>query len=328
MAPRTEADMWADHKNEKALPVSKVDLTGKTIIITGANVGLGFEAAKHFAMMNPKKMILAVRDEAKGLAAAKEIGYAAAESVTTFADRVGRELERLDILLLNAGLAAFEYRLTEDGYESMLQVNDLSNLLLGIRLAPLLLKTAKENGTVSRLVNVSSEAFYFTEIDSLIAESKDNIYKAMSSKDYCVPPAWFGRYPQSKLIELFYTRSLQAHVGKDAPLVVTCLNPGFCYSSLRRDVTGPMKDKFEAQEKEYAYTTEEGSRQLVFGAVGGDPDELKGEYFSMCKVREVSDYALSEEGFKAERRFWDDGIEILEGADAKFKTALQSIAKV
>lgn len=69
-----------------------------------------------------------------------------------------------------------------------LQVNDLSNLLLGIRLAPLLLKTAKANGTVSRLVNVSSEAMYLTQIDSVIAESKGNIYKAMSDKDYCVPP--------------------------------------------------------------------------------------------------------------------------------------------
>lgn len=73
-------------------------------------------------------------------------------------------------------------------------------------------------------------------------------------------------------------------------------------------MTGPMKEKFEAQEKEYAYTTEEGSRQLVFGAVGGNDEELKGEYFSMYKVREVSDYALSEEGLKVERRFWVCGL--------------------
>lgn len=120
--------MWADHKTEKAPPVVKADLTGKTIIITGANVGLGFEASKHFATMNPKKMILACRDEAKGRAAAEEIGYAAAEvwpldlasfkSVTAFADRVEHELERLDILLLNAGFASQSYGLTEDGYES------------------------------------------------------------------------------------------------------------------------------------------------------------------------------------------------------------------
>lgn len=43
---------------------------------------------------------------------------------------------------------------------------------------------------------------------------------------------------------------------------------------------------------------------MVFGAVSDDAEALKGQYFSMCKVREVSDYALSDEGWSMERRFW------------------------
>ena len=50
-------------------PVAQVDLTGKTVIVTGANNGLGFEAAKHFARMNPAKLILACRSKERGLAA-------------------------------------------------------------------------------------------------------------------------------------------------------------------------------------------------------------------------------------------------------------------
>jgi retinol dehydrogenase-12 len=50
-------------------PVVRADLTGKTIVIVGANVGLGFEAAKHFASMNPKKLVLGCRSQEKGQAA-------------------------------------------------------------------------------------------------------------------------------------------------------------------------------------------------------------------------------------------------------------------
>jgi len=50
-------------------PVVRADLTGKTIVIIGANVGLGFEAAKHFASMNPKRLVLGCRSQEKGQAA-------------------------------------------------------------------------------------------------------------------------------------------------------------------------------------------------------------------------------------------------------------------
>lgn len=50
-------------------PVVTADLEGKTVIITGANTGLGFEAAKHFARMNPGRLILACRSQQKGDAA-------------------------------------------------------------------------------------------------------------------------------------------------------------------------------------------------------------------------------------------------------------------
>jgi len=50
-------------------PVESVDLTGKTVVVIGANVGLGFEAAKHFASMNPKRLVLGCRSQEKGQAA-------------------------------------------------------------------------------------------------------------------------------------------------------------------------------------------------------------------------------------------------------------------
>ena len=53
----------------KVAPVEHVDLTGKTVVVIGANVGLGFEAAKHFASMNPKRLVLGCRNQEKGQAA-------------------------------------------------------------------------------------------------------------------------------------------------------------------------------------------------------------------------------------------------------------------
>jgi FlaA1/EpsC-like NDP-sugar epimerase len=53
----------------KVAPVENVDLTGKTVVVVGANVGLGFETAKHFASMNPKRLVLGCRSQEKGQAA-------------------------------------------------------------------------------------------------------------------------------------------------------------------------------------------------------------------------------------------------------------------
>ena len=49
-------------------PVIKGDLSGKTVLVMGANTGIGYEAAKHFTAMNPKKVIITTRSEEKAAA--------------------------------------------------------------------------------------------------------------------------------------------------------------------------------------------------------------------------------------------------------------------
>lgn len=70
MAVKTFQDMCREQR-EPIPAVIKTDLSGKTVVITGANVGLGFEAAKHFASMNPARLILACRSKEKGEKAMK-----------------------------------------------------------------------------------------------------------------------------------------------------------------------------------------------------------------------------------------------------------------
>ena len=125
----------------RTLPDTVVDLTGRTVIITGSNVGLGFETAKKFYAMNPSRLILAVRTASKGEVAKKTIieeGVKAAphgtargetkvevwsldlssfESVRQFAKRCDSELERLDLLLESAGVQNAQWSVTKDGWE-------------------------------------------------------------------------------------------------------------------------------------------------------------------------------------------------------------------
>ncbi|KAJ7614673.1 hypothetical protein DFH06DRAFT_1484206 [Mycena polygramma] len=136
---------WAFLKNQftKQPPVAKADLTGKTVI------------------MNPGRLILACRNQAKGQAALTKLasitGYSKGElwiidladfeSVKQFADKFERDGGRLDILVENAGIALDKYEPTKDGWEASLQVNDLSTPLLGILLLPAMIKTAQQYST-------------------------------------------------------------------------------------------------------------------------------------------------------------------------------------
>ncbi|KAG6835246.1 hypothetical protein H0H93_003571, partial [Arthromyces matolae] len=113
-------------------PVEKADLTGKTVMVIGANTGIGYEAAKHFVLMKAARVILACRNKEKGDAAIERIkkatGYNTAElkivdlssfsSVIAFVDQVEKEGGRLDIVVANAAMASPNYNLTSDGYES------------------------------------------------------------------------------------------------------------------------------------------------------------------------------------------------------------------
>ena len=95
--------------------------TGQTIIVTGSNTGLGLEASRHFVRLDAAKVILAVRNLEKGEAAKKSIeestgrtgvvevwqlDLASYESVKDCAKRA-QALERLDILVENAGIVTF-----------------------------------------------------------------------------------------------------------------------------------------------------------------------------------------------------------------------------
>jgi len=69
----TTFDFIRGQLGETVPPVAKADLKGKTVVVTGANIGIGFETAKHFARMSPAKLIIACRSKSKGEEALKSM---------------------------------------------------------------------------------------------------------------------------------------------------------------------------------------------------------------------------------------------------------------
>ncbi|KAF9241280.1 hypothetical protein BU15DRAFT_60905 [Melanogaster broomeanus] len=321
-------------------PVETTDLSGKTVVVVGANVGIGFEAAKHFARMNPSRLIIACRSETKGKAALADIqtasGYnncalwlvdlADFASVNSFAEKFERECPRLDILVMNAGIAATKYETSVAGWESTIQVNNLSTALVSLLLLPRMIETGKTFGSTSRLVIVSSEVHYWAVLKDEVKQSPTPIAK-LSSKEYnsTAKSNSGGRYLDSKLLNVFFARALQDRVQSSTPLTVNSVNPGFCYSSLRRGFYEQRNCGLYLMEKLLAWTAEQGSRQLIYAAIADrdNEDHMKGAFISKAAVIEPSDFVLSEEGTKMQDTLWNETVDILTKQAPQLKSILK-----
>ncbi|KAF4610727.1 hypothetical protein D9613_006657 [Agrocybe pediades] len=319
-------------------PVFESDLQRKTVIVTGASNGIGQEAAIHFARMKPKKLILACRNKERGEAALKQLkdktGCEAAElwtvdlldfdSVKAFARRVEDECDRLDILVENAGILPPEkYTATKDGWEPCFQVNNLSTSLLALLLLPRMMETAEEHNTTPRLVVVSSEVHYWSKIDKKVIDAANPI-KFYGSEDNFTRVDQKNRYPETKLMNILFVRAFNEHL-REKKITIDSVNPGYCYSGLRANYKGAMAWFDWFMEKAIARTAEEGSRQLIWAALGGKDkeDELKGAYVSAENIMEPSDFVISEEGKHAQEVLWDNLIRELTHVDPKVKDVVQ-----
>ncbi|KAJ7471693.1 hypothetical protein B0H11DRAFT_1867417 [Mycena galericulata] len=318
----------------KQPPVVTADLTGKTVCILGANGGIGFETSKHFAKMNPARLIVACRSEAKGREAVQklqqETGYNRAElwlidladfaSVQRFADKFETDGGRLDILIANAATEPGRYIPTKDGWDITVQVNYLAAAFSALLLLPILLRTGNEHQTLPRIVFVSSDLHYDVTIEKEV-RIPGKIIKTLGSKEYCQVGGkrMQTHYSVTKLLNILFTRAFSAHLGPSAPVIVDIVAPGFCYSDLRRDMKGTTALMLKFLEWAIAFTTEEGSRRLVFAAIGlpDKPDTLRGQYIDDCQVQEPSDFVVSKEGQQVEKDVWVETLEILGKIDPR-----------
>lgn len=203
-------------------------MDGKTILITGGSSGIGFEAAAELAAKGAE-IILAVRNEEKGNRAVQRIqgnhpnakvsvmylDLGELNSVKQFAEQFLSRIERLDVLINNAGVMIPPYRKTKDGFELQFGTNHLGHFALTGRLLPALLAAPG-----SRVVTVSSiasrgGAIHFDNLDG--------------SKGYSA----FKFYQQSKFANLLFAVELQHRLQRSgADTISVCCHPGISQTNL------------------------------------------------------------------------------------------------
>ncbi|XDG08607.1 hypothetical protein ABKA04_008222 [Annulohypoxylon sp. FPYF3050] len=230
-----------------------VNLGGKTAIVTGANSGIGLECARQLLDLGIGKLIIAVRNEAKGeaarevLTAAKplengqivevwKLDYISYESVITFVQRVEGLKPQLNIAILNAGVDRGCFNIIPTtGYEEDLQTNYLSSVLLMLLLVRYFKKVQSDSGVdksdPGRIVLVSSDTASWARFDE---RKKDPLLKAFNEE-----ASWdqFDRYATTKLLGQLFIAELAKHVSPSLA-TVNCVNPGLCHgSNISRDLS-------------------------------------------------------------------------------------------
>jgi NAD(P)-dependent dehydrogenase (short-subunit alcohol dehydrogenase family) len=265
------------------------DLTGKVIIVTGANSGIGYESAKEFARKGAQT-ILACRSMDKAQAALDqiraEIPEAPAEimqldltslaSVHQFVGEFKASYKQLDVLVNNAGIMWAPYGLTEDGFEKHFGTNHLGHFALTGLLLDLLLETPN-----ARVVTVSSTGHHTgaMDFDNLMFENGQGYRRQLA-------------YGRSKLANLLFTYELQRRfeaAGADA--IATAAHPGGTNTNLTRYV----EDRWYVRAAQplverFAQDAAMGALPTIRAAV--DPQVKGGDYYGPGGFMEVRGYPV------------------------------------
>ncbi|KAL1271422.1 hypothetical protein QQF64_030438 [Cirrhinus molitorella] len=289
---------------------SKTRLDGKTVLITGANTGIGKETAVDMAKRGAR-VILACRDMGRANSAADEIrkrsgngnvvvkmlDLASLQSVRALAKDVHQTEDRLDILINNAGIMMCPPWKTEDGFEMQFGVNHLGHFLLTNLLLDLLKKS-----TPSRIVNVSSLAHETGKIhfDDINLEKN---YDTLVS------------YRQSKLANVLFTRELAARL-KGTGVTTYALHPGVIHTELGRYYfpSLPLWKRILFMPLYFVVKTPwQGAQTSIYCAVDESLKNSSGLYYSDCALKEAAPPGRDD---AAARRLWDLSASMAAAAEA------------
>jgi NAD(P)-dependent dehydrogenase (short-subunit alcohol dehydrogenase family) len=231
---------------------------GRTVIVTGANSGLGLVTARELARVGART-ILAVRNVDKGQAAAaqmtgdvevRSLDLQDLASIKSFADGVSGA----DVLINNAGIMAVPFALTADGFESQIGTNHLGHFALTNLLLPRL---------TDRVVTVSS----FMHTIGYVS-LKDLNWK---SRPYLAWPA----YGQSKLANLLFTSELQRKLSAaGSPVRALAAHPGYSATNLQGHTGNRFGSRiWDAGNRIFATDADFGARQTLYAAAADLPGD-------------------------------------------------------
>lgn len=257
------------------------DQSGKTILITGGNSGIGLEAAKILASKGAD-ILLCARTASKGDAAVAEVNalgggkarlilldLADMASIHACAQTVGSITDRLDVLINNAGVMQTPKMTTKDGFELQLGTNHLGHFLLNGLLFPLVEKTK------GRIVTVSSIAHKFGRL---------NLKDLMYVKGGYNPSV---AYAQSKLANIVYTFELQRRLEAAGSEVTSyAVHPGYSNTALQSSgPSGALKLLYKPLNALMAQPAKYGAYPTVLAAI--EPKARPGGYYGPTKIQDM-----------------------------------------
>ncbi|TVY80556.1 Short chain dehydrogenase yanD [Lachnellula suecica] len=302
-------------------PPKDTNLFGQVAIVTGASTGLGFHSCRQLLFLKLPHLIIAVRSAKKGEDAASKLRteYPGAKievwmlemssyaSIQDFARRVEKDLTRLDVAILNAGIVKQDYSVVEStGNEEVLQVNYLSTVLLSILLLPAL-KTKSPPSLPGRLTIVGSGVALFAKFPN---RNEVPLLKSFNTNAKWDPSE---RYWVSKLLLHYFLAKLVNFVNaKD--VMVNVIDPGLCKGSgLNRDTTGAPAVVMAIMKRVAGRTLELGASTYIDAAVTKGW-ESHGCFVSDWGISPFAALVTAPDGGTVGQRLWDETMKELEFA--------------
>ncbi|GMR50888.1 hypothetical protein PMAYCL1PPCAC_21083, partial [Pristionchus mayeri] len=303
-----------------------LDLSGKTIAITGTTNGIGIETARNLALAGAhviclnrnKKLseqaIEKVRNEKVLISTSKPIAemsfikcdLSSLASVRSAAEELIRVQEKLDVLILNAGVYQSPQTSTVDGLETTFGVNHVGHFHLTTLLLPLLEKSAP-----TRIVVVSSEGHAHTGVEESIGKKiyivKVHIFKRLITG----MKRGFILYSLSKLCNLLFAMKLHRNLkGKDVDVYV--LHPGSFIGTNLSSSLGIWSRMLNLLASPFNKTLSQGASTTIYCAVHPDTKGISGKYWDSCWDDEKNLKKAFSEDMELQDELWKRTEKIIE----------------
>ncbi|KAI1316198.1 hypothetical protein F5Y16DRAFT_187079 [Xylariaceae sp. FL0255] len=316
----------------KPLPAD-IRLTGRTAIVTGSNVGLGLEACRQLLSRGLSRLIMGVRSQAKGDAAADKIrqdfpdatvsvwivDMESYSSIQKFSKKC-EALEGIDVVILNAGLVKMAYETVEaTGHEVSSQVNYLSTALLTILPLPILkARKAKDSNRPPVLNIVGSDIIY-----SAKWEKTDQVLKALDKSDKYSGLDWYGK---AKLLLTFFTTQLAERISP-SDVLINMSNPGATRgTSFGREAPFIVTKLFNVYQRAIGSKTPEQGASVYLDAALTRGAESRGSFISEWAIRPYPEIWYTEEGRELASKLWEETLTELDFAGARqIVTSMQNV---
>jgi NAD(P)-dependent dehydrogenase (short-subunit alcohol dehydrogenase family) len=258
-------------------------MQGKTVLITGADGGIGSETTRGLAKKGATIVMACLdlndarpvyedikRESGNESIQLMQIDLASLDSVREFAKQFSQKYRQLDVLINNAGVFRWNREETKEGFERTLGINLLGHFLLTNLLLPVLTQTPG-----ARILNVSSNAYFKGKIDLNDLHLKKK-YKGVNA------------YDASKLAVVLFTQELAERL-KDTDITVNALHPGHAATNIWNMWPGKWYQALLFKIlKMLMRPTVEAAQNSIYLATSDEVKGITGKFFDNKKTKEVA----------------------------------------